>query len=120
MANSKMLLRSEPECPIELVPPNLNSTTNLEARYRKSKGGVATEEKSVAVALTDQRRISDSHVVLSEALGNGNGHHGSSPGRSEVGGSFLMQARDVLMTFGKFVGPGFMVCLPVSFEAHLL
>jgi hypothetical protein len=98
IANSRMLRRSESEQPAEVVANIQSSDTS---RRRKNSPTMA----QVARTLTSQS-LSQNHVTITSfnVYDSGSGPNGSD---GEPG--FLHRIRKIVTTFGRFIGPGFMV-----------
>jgi hypothetical protein len=69
------------------------------------------DKKIIGVKEEEEEGTVESHGGTgsgSGGLGGGSGNHGQ---RFNNLSSLFMRARKFAMTFGKFIGPGFMVCL---------
>lgn len=113
-ANDRILRRSDNDGPIEISPSDQNPDSP-QPRNRNRKSSVATV--MVARTLTSQSQSPSQRHVTNSAGGIVMGSGGTNHGSEEEDG-FFAKARNILVTFGKFVGPGFMVSQ--TFPLHCL
>jgi metal iron transporter len=106
IANARTLRRLDPEDTVTGVP----DTENTGPRPRNNRrNSVATVK--LARTLTSQNP--DPHHVTVNAFDMD--EPANNPGGSGGSVNLLKQARKVLVTFGKFIGPGFMVSVATFF-----
>jgi metal iron transporter len=98
MANTRVLRRIEPGEPV--LKPSDDEVSDAQ-RPRKNS------TQTIRIAITSAGHKVEEDLVNPDALhcdgSSGNGDHFCLP-------SLFSKTRKVLVTFGKFVGPGFMVC----------
>jgi metal iron transporter len=108
MANTRVLRR------VESHDPTLDEPDDEVLRaQRRRRNSTATIR--VARTLTSQKQSDTCHVTRTSHEANEQPE--SSPNNDETCPNYMKKIRKVLMTFGKFVGPGFMVSAP--FQSRL-
>jgi len=105
MANARVLRRIEPS-----EPPQIKSDNEVPDPQKPRKHSAAT----VRIARTLTSQSGDDDDVNTRNVQRDDSSNNKKPFSSAL---FFSKARKVLVTFGKFVGPGFMVRTPLCVKA---